>query len=311
MKKKLLVTGGTVFVSRFVAEYFAGRDWDVYVLNRGTRPQSAGVTLIQADRHALGDTLRGRHFDAVIDTAYTADDVNALLDALDSFGEYILISSSAVYPETAPQPFREDGPLGENRFWGRYGTDKLAAEAALLARVPGAYILRPPYLYGPMNNVYREAFVFDCALADRPFFLPGDGGMKLQFFHIRDLCRCIDALLSQRPAQHIFNVGNPQAVSIRNWATRCYRAAEKAPRFVPVLDGREQRQYFPFYNYEYMLDVSRQHTLLPEVTPLDEGLRESLAWYAAHPELVNRKPLLTYIDEHLATLPIASEEENT
>ena len=38
------------------------------------------------------------------------------------------------------------------------------------------------------RQVYREAFVFDCARADRPFYLPGDGGMKLQFFHVKDLC---------------------------------------------------------------------------------------------------------------------------
>ena len=51
----------------------------------------------------------------------------------------------------------------QNIFWGTYGTDKIAAEKALLERMKDAYILRPPYLYGPMNNVYREAFVFDCA----------------------------------------------------------------------------------------------------------------------------------------------------
>ncbi len=300
MKKKLLVTGGTVFVSRFIAEYYVEKGWEVYVLNRGTRPQSKGVTLIQADRHHLGNTLRGLHFDAVIDTAYTAGDVENLLDALDGCGDYILISSSAVYPETAAQPFREDGPVGPNRFWGRYGTDKLAAEDVLLRRIPGAYILRPPYLYGPMNNVYREAFVFDCAVTDRPFYLPGDGSMKLQFFHIRDLCRFVDALLARHPEQRIFNVGNPEAITIRDWVTLCYRAAGKEPRFVPVLDGREQRQYFPFYNYEYMLDVSRQQALLPELMPLEEGLREALAWYTAHPELVNKKPLLEYIDQQLA-----------
>lgn len=299
MKKKILITGGTVFVSRCIAAYFAARSWEVFVLNRGTRPQPAGVTLLQADRHALGDRLRGHHFDAVIDTAYTADEVTQLLDALDGFGDYLLISSSAVYPESAPQPFREDGPLGPNRFWGRYGTDKLTAESTLLARVPGAYILRPPYLYGPMNNVYREAFVFDCALADRPFHLPDEGAMGLQFFHISDLCRMIDRLLSLRPAQHIYNVGNPETVSVREWVTCCYHAAGKEPRFIPVKDGREQRLYFPFYNYGYMLDVSRQQTLLPEVIPLETGLKESLTWYMAHHALVNRKPLLAYIDEHL------------
>lgn len=48
----------------------------------------------------------------------------------------------------------------------------LRAEAPLLKRKPEAYILMPPYLYGQMNNVYREAFVFDCAMADRKFYLP-------------------------------------------------------------------------------------------------------------------------------------------
>ena len=36
---KILVTGGTVFVSRYVAEYFAKRGDQIFVLNRGSRPQ--------------------------------------------------------------------------------------------------------------------------------------------------------------------------------------------------------------------------------------------------------------------------------
>lgn len=80
-----------------------------------------------------------------------------------------------------------------------------------MERNPKAYILRPPYLYGPMNNVYREAFVFDCALENRKFYLPQEGGMKLQFFHVEDLCRFIDILVEKQPEQHIFNVGNKEA----------------------------------------------------------------------------------------------------
>jgi len=298
--KTMLVTGGTVFVSRYVAEYYVRQGWDVTVLNRGTRAQSEGVRHIQADRHNLGDALRAYHFDAVIDvTAYNAADVNALLDGMGSYGEYILISSSAVYPEKGMQPFREDAPVGENKYWGRYGTDKIAAEQALHARRPEAYILRPPYLYGPGNNVYREAFVFDCALADRPFFLPEDGQMKLQFLHVEDLCRFIDVLLKEKPVQRIFNVGNPQSVTIAEWVRLCYAVCGKAPEFVPVSAGVEQRLYFPFYAYEYALDVSAQMALLPSLKPLDAGLREALVWYQAHADQVRKKPLLDYIDSCL------------
>lgn len=56
--KKMLVTGGTVFVSRYIAEYYVANGYDVYVLNRNSREQSAGVKLIEADRHNLGDILR-------------------------------------------------------------------------------------------------------------------------------------------------------------------------------------------------------------------------------------------------------------
>ena len=64
---KILVTGGTVFVSRFIAEYYVAKGHEVYVLNRNNRPQSDGVKLIQADRHDLGEVLCPYHFDAVID----------------------------------------------------------------------------------------------------------------------------------------------------------------------------------------------------------------------------------------------------
>ena len=181
--KKVLVTGGTVFVSRYIAEYYVEKGYEVYVLNRNTKEQSKGVNLIQADRHDIGDMLKAIYFDIVIDTAYTAHDVEMLLDALGEYGDYILISSSAVYPEYALQPFAEETALAVNRYWGIYGTNKIEAEAVLQKRNLNAYILRPPYLYGPMNNVYRESFIFDCALRDRKFYLPKDGNMKLQFFH--------------------------------------------------------------------------------------------------------------------------------
>ena len=297
--EKILVTGGTVFVSRYIAEYYVAKGFDVYVLNRNSKEQSKGVTLIEADRHNLGESLREYRFDTVIDTAYTSDDVELLLDALRSYKNYFLISSSAVYPEYVCQPFKEDAALAVNKYWGKYGTNKIEAENALLKRNPNAYILRPPYLYGQMNNVYREAFVFDCALSDRKFYLPKDGEMKLQFFHVRDLCRFIDVLLEVQPPKHIFNVGNKEAISIRKWVELCYNVVGKQATFSNVYQGIEQRNYFSFYDYEYYLDVSSQYELMDDVKSLDQGLRESFAWYINNKDKVNRKPFIEYIDNTL------------
>ncbi len=298
--KKALVTGGTVFVSRYVAEYYVKHGYEVYVLNRNTRKQSEGVRLIEGDRHNPGEQLKHIHFDVVFDvTAYTATDISDLLDGLGGFDTYMMISSSAVYPETEQQPFKEESNLSENKFWGKYGTDKIAAEKELLKRVPDAYILRPPYLYGAMNNVYRESFVFACALKNRKFYLPKDGSMQLQFFHVADMCRFMDILLEKKPKNHIFNVGNKETVSIRDWVTDCYSIVAKKPEFVSVSGEIEQRNYFSFYAYEYYLDVTKQYELMNQTMPLLEGLKDAYKWYISNQEKVQVKPYMQYIDEYL------------
>ncbi|MDY6142442.1 MAG: NAD-dependent epimerase/dehydratase family protein [Bacilli bacterium] len=299
--KKVLVTGGTVFVSRYIAEYYVKKNYDVYVLNRNTRQQSKGVHLIKADRNNLKDVLKEHHFDVVFDiTSYNANDINNLLDALKSFSSYIFISSSAVYPEYLPLPFKEDMPIGENKIWGFYGKEKVEAEKALLLRVPDAFIIRPPYLYGPMNNVYREAFVFDCAIKGRKFFLPQDGNLKLQFFYIDDLCLFMDALIEKQPVQRIYNVGNEETITVREWVKLCYKVANQKCEFENVYLDINQRNYFPFYNYEYYLDVSRQKELLPKTKKLEDGLKESLAWYLSSGDEVSKKAYIDFIDKKLS-----------
>ena len=107
--KKILVTGGTVFLSRYIAEYYVSKGDNVYVLNRNTRLQSRGVKLIEANRHHLQEKLKNMSFDVVIDVvAYNENDINDLLDGLGDFKQYIMISSSAVYPEYGSQPFKEN-----------------------------------------------------------------------------------------------------------------------------------------------------------------------------------------------------------
>ena len=299
---KILVTGGTVFVSKYVAEYFVSKGHEVYVLNRNTRPQISGVKLIACDRKFIEGKLNGIHFDAVIDvTAYTADDINSLLDELSGFDNYVMISSSAVYPETLELPFKESDVCGANRYWGAYGLNKIEAENALKIRVPDAYILRPCYIYGEYNNLYREAFVFDCAERDLPFYIPQDGSMPLQFIHIEDLCRLVEELLDKQPAQKIYNVGSP-LTTIKEWVEECYRAVGKKPEFIYVTEGAEQRKYFPFFEYVYVLDLTEQNKLLPELLPLDIGLKRSYNWYKSNRDCVKKRNFFDYINQNLKNL---------
>lgn len=297
----ILITGGTTFVSKYTAEYFADRGNDVYVINRGTREQIPNVKHIKCDSMNIGNKLKNIHFDVVLDiTAYNDEHIKSLINALGSFDDYIFISSSAVYPETNPQPFTENQQIGKNSVWGDYGINKVNAERYLQSAFPNAYILRPPYFYGVYENLYREPFVFDCAMADRPFYISQNGDMKLQFFSVKDLCRFIEIILEKHPKNHIFNVGNSDCVTIKEWVNLCYNAAGKTPQLISVDKSHNQRDYFCFYDYEYVLDVTEQSKLMPNTESLEQGLKEEFDWYKNNTDSVyNRKPYMEYIDKNL------------
>lgn len=298
--RKILITGGTVFVSKYAASYFVKKGDDVYVLNRNNHPQVEGVTLIEGDRHCLGDKLKEYEFDVILDiTAYTPKDVQDLVEAVGNIKQYIFISSSAVYPETSPQPFQEEQKADFNSIWEDYGTDKYEAEEYLKEHVEQYYIVRPPYLYGPMQNLYREGFVFDCARENRPFYIPQEGKMPLQFFHVEDLCRFLEILIEQKPQERVFNVGNQEVVEIKEWVKLCYQAAGKEAELVSVNKVYPQRSYFCFHDYEYVLDVSKQNKLLEGTKSLAEGLKESYDWYVENEEVIQKKPYLDYIGKNL------------
>ncbi|MEO2603716.1 NAD-dependent epimerase/dehydratase family protein [Clostridium butyricum] len=297
--KRILVTGGTVFVSKYVAKYFQSNNYEVYVLNRGSKQQIENINLICANRNNLKDCLKDFYFDSIIDVCgYNQQDIKNILDAVGGFKDYIFISSSAVYPETNMQPFSENQSIGVNKIWGKYGTDKIEAEEYLISKVHNAYILRPPYLYGPMQNVYREPFVFECALKNRKFYIPNDGKMKLQFFHVDDLCKVIEKILEKHPTNHIYNVGNTESIDINTFIELCYKVVGTPLEKVYVTEHNNQRDYFSFYDYEYSLDVTKQSELLMEEKDLFEGLKESYKWFKNNYNEVEKKDYIKYIEEN-------------
>lgn len=307
--KKILVTGGTVFVSKIVAKYFASKkfknEYQVYVLNRNNHSQVENVILINSSRENLAHKLEEYKFDIVIDiTSYTKNDVKLILDSLgnskDLVEKYILLSSSAVYPETLDLPFMESYKVGKNNiFWNGYGLNKIEAENYLQQNFSNYYILRPPYLYGQENNVYREAFVFDCAEQKRKFYLPENKEMKLQFFYIEDLCKVIENILIKNSKEKIFNVGNEVCISILDWVKLCYEVVGEKLEVINVSKEIPQRNYFPFYAYEYYLDVTKQKSLLDKTTDLKIGLEKSYQWYKNNKDKVNRKNYFDFIDNEL------------
>ena len=120
----------------------------------------------------------------------------------------------------------------------------------------------------------------------------------MQFFHVEDLCRFMEILLEKHPVERIYNVGNPDAVTISDWVKLCYDAVGADLETVSV-EGHPQRAYFCFHDYDYYLDVKAQTALMPDVKPLAEGLRESYEWFRQNRDAVMRRPYVEYIDTNI------------
>lgn len=91
-------------------------------------------------------------------------------------------------------------------------------------------------------------------------------------------------------AYSVYNVGNREAVSCREWVDYCAEAAE-----LPIdcrlydydKDGDTARDFFPFFDYDNVLDISRIQCLDFPETNFIEGLKNSFQWY-----LQNRENIL-------------------
>lgn len=303
MSKNILVLGGSYFIGRRIVEDLLSAGFSVSTLNRGTKSYvECRVKQIHCDRNdenAVREALHGEKFDAVIDVSgLNRRQVSTVCSALGCVPMYVFISSSAVYDvDNCKAPFKETDKLGWNRFWTFYGTDKIEAENFLretyAASGSSLVLLRPPYMYGENNYAYRESFVYDHILSGRPILLPGDGSAKIQFCYTGDLARLILCILATPKAgEQILNVGSRKPVSFLEWVALCEKVSGKTVEKVPFdyrAYGCSEREFFPFFDYDNVLDVSRSTAFGVSETPLEEGFLRAYQWYCENTEAIERK----------------------
>jgi UDP-glucose 4-epimerase len=155
-------------------------------------------------------------------------------------GKTVLIAStSEVYGKSERAPFREDddlvlGPSTINRW--SYACSKLLDEFLALAyhkeRDLPVIIARLFNTVGP-RQTGRYGMVVPrfvrAALRDVPLRVYGDGQQTRCFCYVGDTVRALIALLDHPDAVgKVFNVGNPQEVSILELAQRVVKLAESS-----------------------------------------------------------------------------------
>jgi nucleoside-diphosphate-sugar epimerase len=221
---RVLVAGGTEFISLHLVRALLRDGHQVTVLNRGRQPARlpAGVQTLVADRKdhaALRKALGGERFEGLVDVTYAptlGEDVEALLDAPAAVGHVVFVSTGRVYDHARPIPFDEDTP--RNLYWGEYAKNKIAGEDVLLQRHRErgwpVTIVRPTHVYGPLNTRNNETFFFDRLVRGRPVLVPDDGGWLRQFGHVEDLADAMAAMLGAPAAfGRAYNVTGEEVIS--------------------------------------------------------------------------------------------------
>lgn len=330
--KRILVIGGTQFIGKLLVRELLKAGREVYLLHRGHRhPFGKRVHNLVADRNdaaAVRKAVGAIRFDAVYDNAYdwergtTGSQVEATAQIFDGkISRYIFMSSVAAYGDGLNH--HEGDALAPDDHPHTYSRNKATSERALfrMHQRTGFPIVtfRPPFVYGPGNPYYREAFFWDRFRADRPIILPSEGHRLMQFVYVKDLVELAIRVLDHRnTVGHAFNAANPRALTQHEVVLDLARTAGlKEPRVVSIprefihrAGGQAigEKLYFgDYYDVPAITEIitKAQRMLTFKPTDFAEGLKVTYREYLKehpHPkhdfafedELIHRFSLLAH-----------------
>jgi dTDP-glucose 4,6-dehydratase len=304
---RAVITGGAGFLGSHFCDRLIAEGWDVLALDNlvtGAEPNVAHLLANPRFRIARADVSRyidvSGPVEFVLHFASPASPVdylklpiqtlkvgalgthNALGLALAKKAKFLLASTSECYgdPDVSPQ---------NEEYWGRvnpigprgvYDEAKRFAEALTMAyhRSHGVdtRIVRIFNTYGPrmrLNDGRALPNFVHQALTGQPLTVYGDGKQTRSFCYVSDLIEGIYRLMQSD--EHLpVNIGNPQEITILEFAERIRALFPNAPQIVfRPLPQDDPRQRCP--------DISKAKRLLKweAKVGLEEGLRLTLDYF--------------------------------
>jgi len=305
--KRILVIGGTQFIGRLLVEKLSSAGHEVYVLHRKPRhPFAKRVHNLVADRNdatSVRKAVGAVRFDVVYDFAYdwehgtSGAQVEACALIFDGkVGRYVFMSSVAAYGDGLNH--HEGDALAPDDHPNPYCRNKAMSERALfrLHQRTGFPIttLRPPFVYGPGNPFYREAFFWDRFRASRPVILPSEGHRLMQFIYVHDLVDLAQRVIESRNTiGHAFNTSNPRAITQHELLVDLARVAGvKEPELVAIprdliyraggrTFGAEKLYFGDYFDVPAITQIitKSQRMLSFKPTDFEDGLRTTYRSY--------------------------------
>ena len=208
--------GGTRFSGRALTGLALDRGHQVTTFHRGAGPDDPWPQAehLHGDRKAGFEPLRGRSFDAVVDTcAFVTDDIRLAADAFPDVATYAFISSLSAHVDDVRAGATEEDDVYQPPFpevqeltMDLYGPLKVACEHLVRERYPrGALVVRPGYIVGPHDPTDRFTYWVRRASRGGEMLAPGPPSYGMQSVDARDLAAFVLGLC-ERAIDGTFNV---------------------------------------------------------------------------------------------------------
>jgi nucleoside-diphosphate-sugar epimerase len=302
---KVLFIGGTGFISTAVSRLAVARGIELYHLNRGQRPAEVdGVRQLRADVHDLAAAqaaLHGLRFDVVVDwIAFTPEDIERDLALFRGrTGQFIFISSASAYQKPPRHPIITESTPLYNPHWD-YSRNKIACEERLNTayRLEGfpITIVRPSLTYDPNFPIALGGWgcytLADRLLKGQPIIVHGDGASLWTVTHADDFGRGFLGLLGHPQAiGHAFHITSDEVLTWDQIYTTIAEALGVEARLVHIASDFIARaapaqagSLLGDKSWSAIFDNRKIKAFVPgyqAVIPFREGIRRTLAWFAA------------------------------
>jgi dTDP-glucose 4,6-dehydratase len=310
---RILITGGAGFIGSHLCERFLAAGHEVIAMDNlvtGSLENIAHLMSHERFRFVLHDVTRYIHVDGPLDAIlhlaslpspvdYLEKPIqtlkvgalgthNALGLALAKRAVFLLASTSEVYgdPQVHPQPETYWGNVNPVGPRGVYDESKRFAEALTIAyhRAHGisTRIARIFNTYGPRMRLNDGRVVPNFirqALLGEPLTVYDDGQRTRSFCYISDMVEGLTRLLFSDYTGPV-NLGNPQEMTILQFARLILELSGSRSRIEFVVPTDERTRDDPHVRQP---DITLARHILgwEPVVPLEEGLRQTIAWFRA------------------------------
>ena len=303
---KLLVLGGSVFLSKAVAAEAVARGHDVTCANRGTSgPVPDGATQVAWDRTQRAPAELTDAFDAVVDVGRYPSWTRTAMAAFPS-AHWVFVSTINVYvdestpggrPGTLPlrEPLHDDVDLAVDME--AYGPMKVACEQIVRDGAASAMVVRPGLIVGPGDPSGRFAY-WPSRMADGGAVLaPGRPEDSTQVIDVRDLANWIVAAAESRLTGDYDGIGHATTMGEVLAAVAAGCGADVSLTWVPQEFLTEQGvepwagpDSLPLWLPRPEYDGMTAHDATPSydaglvTRPVADTARDTLAWLRATPD---------------------------